>query len=82
VVVEPLELIERGESAVIPHHLRAWGRNGVEVDAHSTVVLTFRDGRIIEMRLYRQITEAREAVGVAESCPRISGAYGCPCLCL
>src|ERR1041384_7662523 len=66
VVVEPLEFIEHGESVVIPHHLHAWGRDGVEVDAHSTVVLTIRDGRIIEMRLYRQIAEALEAVGLEE----------------
>jgi ketosteroid isomerase-like protein len=66
VVVEPLEFIEHGESVVIPHHLHAWGRQGVEVDAHSTVVLTVRDGRIIEMRLYRQTAEALKAVGLAE----------------
>jgi ketosteroid isomerase-like protein len=62
VVVEPLEFIERGESVVIPHHLHARGRDGLEVDAHSTVVLTFRDGRIVEMRLYRQTEDALEAV--------------------
>jgi len=64
VVVEPLEFIEHGESVVIPHHLHARGRDGVEVDAHSTVVLTLRGGRIIEMRLYRQTEEALIAVGV------------------
>ena len=64
VVVEPLEFIERGESVVIPHHLRAWGRDGLEVDARSTVVLTFRDGRIIETRLFRQTAEALKAVGL------------------
>ena len=66
VVVEPLEFIEHGEFVVTPHHLRAWGRDGVEVDAPSTVVLTIRDGRIIEMRLYRQIAEALKAVGLAD----------------
>ena len=66
VVVEPLEFIEHGESVVIPHHFHAWGRQGVEVDAHSTVVATVREGRIIEMRLYRQTAEALKAVGVAE----------------
>jgi len=66
VVVEPLEFIEHGESVVIPHHLHAWGRDGLEVDAHSTVVLTIRDGRIIEMRLYRQLAEALKAVGLED----------------
>jgi ketosteroid isomerase-like protein len=64
VVVEPLEFIEHGESVVIPHHLRAWGRDGVEVDAHSATVATFRDGRLIELRLYRQTAEAVEALGL------------------
>jgi ketosteroid isomerase-like protein len=36
------------------------------VDAHSTVVLTFRNGRIIEMRLYRQLAEALKAVGLED----------------
>jgi ketosteroid isomerase-like protein len=66
VVVEPLEFIERGESVVVPHHFHARGRQGVEVDAYSTVVVTVRDGRIVEMRLYRQTAEALKAVGVAE----------------
>jgi ketosteroid isomerase-like protein len=66
VVVEPLEFIEHGESVVVPHHLRAWGRDGVKVEARSTVVLTFRDGRITEVRLYRQAAEALEAVGLFE----------------
>ena len=66
VVVELLEFIEHGESVVVPHHFHAWGRQGVEVDAHSTVVFTVRDGRIIEMRLYRQIAEALKAVGLEE----------------
>src|SRR3954452_1197493 len=66
VVVEPLEFIRRGESVVIPHHLRARGRDGLEVEAHSTVVVTIRDGRIIELRLYRQTAEALAAVASDE----------------
>jgi ketosteroid isomerase-like protein len=63
VVVEPLEFFEYGDSVVVPHHFRAWGRQEVEVDAHSTVVFTVRDGRIIEMRLYRRRAEALKDVG-------------------
>jgi ketosteroid isomerase-like protein len=66
VVVEPLEFIEHGESVVVPHHFRAWGRDGVEVDAHSTVVFTVRNGRIFELRLYRQTAEGLKAAGLAE----------------
>jgi ketosteroid isomerase-like protein len=65
VVVEPLEFIDHGESVVVPHHLRAQGRNGVQVEAHSTTVFTIREGRILELRLYREKSEALKAVGVA-----------------
>ena len=50
VVVEPLEFIDCGERVVVPHHFRARGRQGVEVDANSTVVFTIRDGLITELR--------------------------------
>jgi ketosteroid isomerase-like protein len=66
VVVEPLEFFEHDESVVIPHHFHAWGRQGVEVDAHSTVVATVRDGRVIELRLYRETAEVLKAVGLEE----------------
>jgi ketosteroid isomerase-like protein len=64
VVVEPLDFIDGGESVVVPHHLRAVGRSGIEVEAHSAVVYTVRNGRIVEMRLYRQTGEAMKAVGL------------------
>jgi ketosteroid isomerase-like protein len=66
VVVEPLDYIAHGDSVVVPHELHAWGRSGVEVEAHSVVVFTIRDGRIVEMRLYRQTAEALTAVGLEE----------------
>ena len=66
VVVEPLEFIEHGEFVIVPHHFHAWGRQGIEVDAHSTVVFTVRGGRIIEMRLHRDVADALDAVGFAE----------------
>jgi ketosteroid isomerase-like protein len=66
VVVEPLEFIEHGESVVVPHHFHAWGREGIEVEAHSTVVFNVRDGRIIELRLYRQTAEALRTAGLEE----------------
>ncbi len=66
VTVEPLEFIGCGESVVVPHHFRAWGRQGVEVDAHSAVVFTVREGRLVEMRLYRDTEDAIDSVGSAE----------------
>jgi ketosteroid isomerase-like protein len=40
------------------------GRSGIEVEAHAAVVYTVRNGRIVEMRLYRQTGEAMKAVGL------------------
>jgi hypothetical protein len=50
--------------SLFPTSLRAWGRSGVEVKARSVVVFTVSEGRIIEMRLYRQKEEALKAVGL------------------
>jgi hypothetical protein len=36
------------------------------VEAHSTVVFNVRDGRIMELRLYRQTAEALTAAGLEE----------------
>jgi ketosteroid isomerase-like protein len=66
VVVEPLDFVDHGEWVVVPHHLRALGRSGIEVEAHSAVVFAVRDGRIVEMRLYRSTAEALQAVGLEE----------------
>ena len=64
VIVEPLEFIPCGDDVVVPHCLRATGRDGLEVEARSAVVFTVRDERIVEMRLYRQKAEALSAVGL------------------
>jgi ketosteroid isomerase-like protein len=66
VVVESLEFIEHGEHVVVPHHLRASGRDGLAVDARAAVVFTFRNERIVEMRLYQARGEALVALGLAE----------------
>jgi ketosteroid isomerase-like protein len=64
VVAEPLDFIERGEYVVVPHHLRALGRAGIKVEARSATVFTVREGRIVEVRLYRETAEALKAVGL------------------
>jgi ketosteroid isomerase-like protein len=66
VVVDPLEFIAHDEAVVVPHRLHARARNGLEVEARSTVVFTVRDQRIVEMRLYREKAEALKAVGLEE----------------
>jgi ketosteroid isomerase-like protein len=66
VVVEPLEFIEHGEHVVVPHHLRASGRDGLAVEARAVVVFTLRSERIVEMRLYQARGEALDALGPAQ----------------
>jgi ketosteroid isomerase-like protein len=60
------ELIECGEHVVVPNRTHFWGRNGVAVEAQSVFVLTLRNRRIIEWRLFQEIAEALEAVGLSD----------------
>jgi len=60
------EFIERGEHVVMPNLTRLRGRDGVEVEAHSVVVATVRDGRIVGWCLYQERAEALKAVGLEE----------------
>jgi ketosteroid isomerase-like protein len=60
------ELIECGDHVVAPNRTHFWGRNGVEVKAQSVFVFTFRNGCIIQWRLYQERAEALEAVGLSE----------------
>jgi len=49
--------------------VRFWGRgrdSGVPVEIRETNVARFRDGKIVEVREYREKAEALEAVGLAE----------------
>ena len=66
VAVYPDEFIQRGEHVVVPNRTAFWGRDGVEVEAHSALVVTLRNGRILEWRLYQERAEALEAVGLSE----------------
>jgi ketosteroid isomerase-like protein len=60
------EFIECGEHVVVPNRTCFWGREGIEVEAQSAYVVTFRNGRIIEWRLFQTRADALEAVGLAE----------------
>ena len=44
---KPDEFIERGEHVVVPNLTRLRGRDGVEVEAHSVLDATVREGRIV-----------------------------------
>ena len=60
------EFIEFGEHVVVPNLTRLRGRDGVEVEAHSVVVATVREGRIVAWRLFRNRADALKAVGLEE----------------
>jgi ketosteroid isomerase-like protein len=66
VTVSPNAFIEWGWYVVVPNRANLRGRDGVEVEAHSVSVVTLRNGRILEWRLYQERAEAFEAVGLSE----------------
>src|SRR6476659_5195510 len=65
-VIEPDRFIERGESVVVPNVAQQRGRDGIEVSARGTFVFTLRDHKIIRIRLYQEIDDALQAVGLEE----------------
>jgi ketosteroid isomerase-like protein len=60
------EFLDRGEHVVVPNLTRLRGRDGVEVEAHSAVLVTVRHGQIVQWKLCRDRAEALKAVGLAE----------------
>jgi ketosteroid isomerase-like protein len=66
VTVSPDEFIECGEHIVMPNRTHFCGRDGVEVEAHSVVVVTFHNGRIVQWRLYQERAEALQGIGLSE----------------
>lgn len=65
-LVEPTELIECGGYVLVVNRTRLWGRDGIEVEAHSVEVVSFSDGHIVRWRLYRDRDDALKAVGLAD----------------
>ena len=63
---EAHEFIEAGEHVVVPTTAHARGRDGIEVEAQTASVYTFRDGAIVRMTMYQGRREALEAVGLSE----------------
>ena len=56
------ELIEIGDNLVVPHTAHLRGRDGIEVQARTTWVITVREGQIERICLYQEKREALEAV--------------------
>jgi ketosteroid isomerase-like protein len=50
---------------VMQTRTRLHGREGIEVQTRSAFVVTVRNRRIVEWRLYQEKAEALEAVGVS-----------------
>jgi ketosteroid isomerase-like protein len=64
VTVSPEEFIEHGDHVLVPNRTRFRGREGIEVDTRSTVVVTLRDGRILRWELFQERADALEAMGL------------------
>src|SRR3954454_4669535 len=61
--VEAHEYIAVGPYVAVPNTVRLQGRAGIEVQATSTVVFTFRDDKIAAVRVYQSDADARAAIG-------------------
>ena len=61
---EPQELIEYGDSVLVPTHTRLWGRDGIEVQTRHTALVTLREGKIVLWRLYLDRDEALGDLGL------------------
>ena len=66
IVIEPVRFIEAGDSVVVPNVAHQRGRDGIEVSARSTLVFTFRNGKVTRVCLYQETGPALRAVGLAE----------------
>ena len=66
IVNSPEEFIECGEHVVIPIRTCLWGRDGIKVETRYAPVVSLRNGRILQWRLYQERAEALEAVGLEE----------------
>jgi ketosteroid isomerase-like protein len=64
--VQPEELIDAGEHVVVPNRGFARGRGGITVAASSTQVFTFREGKIVRLRLYQDKEAAFKAIGLTQ----------------
>jgi ketosteroid isomerase-like protein len=65
--VEPEEFIDAGDFVVVPARLTGHGRtSGVSFEEHQVNVFRLCDGKVTEIREYREMSEALKALGLAE----------------
>jgi ketosteroid isomerase-like protein len=63
--LHPEQLADAGESVVVAMHLTAKGRStGIAVEQRPVGVLTICDAKVIRIRTFTTLAEAREAVGL------------------
>src|SRR5438270_9280701 len=66
VEIIPDDFISHGEQVLVPHRVCLEGRDGIIVEARGTFVHTLRNGRVARLTMYRNVSEALEAVGLEE----------------
>jgi ketosteroid isomerase-like protein len=65
--IQPEEFIDGGDYVVACVRLHGRGRaSGASYDEHEVHVFRLRDGKIVELREYREKDEALRAAGLAE----------------
>jgi ketosteroid isomerase-like protein len=64
--VEPHGFTQAGSEVVVPNTTHMRGRDGMEVIARSTFVYTVENGQITRIRMFQELSEALEAVGLSE----------------
>jgi len=64
VQLETHSFTEVGSEVVVPNTAHIRGRDGIEVVARSTFVLTVENGQITRLRLFQEQAEALESVGL------------------
>jgi ketosteroid isomerase-like protein len=66
VQLEPHDFTEAGSEVVLWNTAHMRGREGIEVSARTALVFTVENGQITCLRLFDELDEALEAVGLSE----------------
>jgi len=64
IVFEAVSFIDAGESVVVPNVAHQRGRDGIAVQARSTLVFTIHNRKIVRICLFQETEEALKAVGL------------------
>ena len=64
--IVPDEVIDAGEQVVVSQTAYHRGRDGIEVTARASLVITVRDDILVRASLHQDLEDALEAVGLRE----------------